>query len=229
MLMSLIRVLAPLTILLLSSPVEAQNRNPNHRLTVAKENAVKQTSIGMDAAQTYEYRSNNALMTLGDTPAAFFTRLVGGKLELSFNSQLGAASFEYLSWIVMAGLVDYNLQAIVVQDFKTSLPRFIEQDLLVFSAAMEYYDEIGFSTQGDIDYANHPRFSYARDQMLSLTKFHDLWKSNKTAFYEYLVLRRKKLDGNVLSIESYLQRTNLTRSQRSAAEFLEQLFSQTLQ
>ncbi len=229
MLMSLIRVLAPLTILLLSSPVEAQNRNPNHKLNVAKENAVKQTSVGMDAAQTYEYRSENALMTFDNTPAPFFTRLVGGKLELSFNSNLGAASFEYLSWIVMAGLVDFNLQAIVVQDFKTSLPRFIETDLFVFSAAMEYYQEIGYAAGGDIDYANHPRFSYARDQMLSLSKLQNLWLNNKPAFFEHLVLRRKILDGSVLSIESYLQRTNLTRSQRNAAEFLEQLYSQTLQ
>ncbi len=229
MLMSLIRVLAPLTILLLSSPVEAQNRNPNHKLTIAKENAVKKTSIGLDAAQTYEERTNNALMTFDNTPAPFFTRQVGGNLELSFNLNLGAASFEYLSWIVMAGLVDYNIQAIIVKDFKTSLPRFIEMDLFVFSAAMEYYQEIGFATGGDIDYANHPRFNYARDQMLSLSKLLDLWKNNKPAFFEQLVLRRKKLDGSVLSIESYLQRTNLTRSQRQAAELLEQLFSQTLQ
>lgn len=227
--MSLIKVLAPLTILLLSSPVEAQNRNPNHKLTIAKENAVKKTAIGLDAAQTYEERTNNALMTFDNTPAPFFTRLVGGNLELSFNLNLGAASFEYLSWIVMAGMVDYNIQAIVVNDFKTSLPRFIETDLFVFSAAMEYYEEIGFTAAGETDYANHPRFSYARDQMLSLSKLLDLWKNNKAAFYEQLVIRRKKLDGSVLSIESYLQRTNLTRSQRQAAELLEQLFSQTLQ
>lgn len=227
MLISLIRVLAPLSVLLLSAPAEA-NPNPNHRLTIAKENAVKQTSVGLDAAEAYEARTGNAQLLYGATNNVFETVKIDGQLRLRFNINLNASSFEYLSWIVMAGLVDYNIQAMVRQDFKTSLPQFIETDFFVFSAAMEYYEETGFPAGGAVDYANDPNFSYARDQMLSLSKLQQLWRSNRPAFFETLVLRRKKLDGRVITLESYLQRTDLSRREREAAQMLELLYGQTL-
>lgn len=226
MLLSFIRVLAPLAVLLLSNPAEA--RNPNQRLTIAKENAVKQTSIGIDAAEAYEARTNNATLLYGATDQVFENLIIDGQLRLRFNIELNSSSFEYLSWIVMAGLVDHGIEALVLEAFNIKLPRFIETDFFVFSAAMEYYQETGFSSQGDIDYANHPRFNYAREQMLSLSKMQGLWQSNRPAFFEHLVLRRKKLDGSILSIESYLQRTDLSRAERQAAQLLEQMFGQTL-
>ncbi|MBH47708.1 MAG: hypothetical protein CME71_06020 [Halobacteriovorax sp.] len=227
MLLSIFRLLAPITILLLSSPLEAQNRNPNHRLLIAKENAVKQTSIGMDAAESYEARTNNAALLYGSDKKVFESVKVNRQLRLQFNIQLNSASFEYLSWIVMAGLVDFSVESLVVDGFKTDLPHFIERDFFVYAAAMEYYEETGFSAAGDIDYANHPQFSFARDQMLPLAKMLNLWRTNRPAFFEHLVLRRKKLDGGVLSIEAYLQRTDLSRKQREAALMLEQMFNQT--
>lgn len=226
MLMSILRVLAPLSILLLSNPGKA-NPNPNHRLTIAKENAVKTTSSGMDAAEAYEARTGNAQLLYGATNNAFETIKIDGQWRLRFNINFNASSFEYLSWIVMAGLVQYNIDTLVRVDMKAILPQFIETDFFVFSAAMEYYSETGFAAGGAIDYANDPRFSYARDQMLSLSKLQQLWRSNRQAFYETLVLRRKKLDGHIVTLESYLQRTDLTRRQREAAQMLEQLFGQT--
>ena len=226
MLMAVLRVIAPLSVLLLSAPAEA-NPNPNHRLTVAKENAVKQTSVGLDAAQTYEARTNNAQLLYGAESNVFETVKIDGDYRLRFNINLNSSSFEYLSWIVMAGLVDYNLEVLVRDNFNVSLPKFVETDFFVFSAAMEYYEETGFAAGGDIDYANHPRFDFARKQMLSLGQMQKLWRTNKPAFYEHLVLRRKRLDGKVVTLESYLDRTDLTRAEREAAQMLELLFGQT--
>lgn len=225
MLIALLRVLAPLSVLLLSAPAEA-NPNPNHRLTIAKENAVKQTSVGLDAAEAYEARTNNAQLLYGATDKVFETVKIDGQWRLRFNLNLNSSSFEYLSWIVMAGLVDYNIQTLVRQDFGVKLPHFIETDFFVFAASMEYYEETGFASGGAIDYANHPSFNYAREQMLSLSKMQQLWRNDRPAFFENLVLRRKKLDGSVTTLESYLQRTDLTRRQREAAQMLEQLYGQ---
>lgn len=217
--MFFLRSIAALALFLLAA--ESFAVNPHYKILRAKENFVKTTQLGKLYAGFYEEVHGPELILFDSIKTEHETFKRRGKKVLRMNWALHASSHEYLSWILFMGLVRYNLENKLNN---TKLPHMIEMDYVIFKKSMEYLDQSGFVISDDMDYANHPRFNFGRNRLLSITLFYDLWLSNERRFLKSVWVRRQKLDGKVLSVLDYLKRRNLKPQQRLAAEKLKDLW-----
>lgn len=219
--MIFLRSIIGLALLLLAA--ESFAVNPHFKILRAKENFVKTTQLGRLHAGFYEEVHGPAMILFDVIKNEYQSKIKSGKKVLRLNWALRSSSHEYLSWILFQGLVNYDLENKLGN---TRLPHMIEMDYYIFKKSMQYLDQTGMIISDDMDYANHPTFNFARNRLLSITLFYDLWLDNERSFLKAVWVRRNKLDGKVLSVIDYLKRTNLKPKQRAAAEKLKALWYQ---
>lgn len=217
--MFILRSVVALALLLMAA--ESFAVNPHFKILRAKENFVKATQLGRLHAGFYENVHGPELILFDSIKTEHQTKMRRGNKLLRLNWALHASSHEYLSWILFQGLVKYDLENKLGN---TNLPHMIEMDYYIFKKSMEYLDQSGMIISDDMDYANHPTFNFARNRLLSITLFYDLWLENERRFLKSVWHRRQKLSGKVLSVLDYLERRNLTEKQRAAAVRLSALW-----
>lgn len=192
--------------------------NPILKTKVAKENFVRQTSVGTLYANYYDSEMNNQLIYIGATAAWSPYRIdLSEKKEVFVNANLGASSYAYHSWVVMQTLVSFWIENESEKIYKVKTPDFIEKDFIIFTEAMRYLDQsVVFDVTKKADYY-YSEFGYARDLRLSMFDLHQLWKRSKKLFYKKIRRRAQLLKRRVITVSDYLQRDDLTKDQVDAA------------
>jgi hypothetical protein len=194
--------LALSAVLAFSSSVQADSIH--RKLLVAKENAIKTTEVGAAYAEFYDDESQGAWV-LFNTRSALEYAVKGDRLYI--HSDLASAPFYYLSWVLMQGLVRYQLTLSY-----PSLPHLEEKELIVWIESMRYLDQLGIEINSSVDYASHPQFNYSRNRQLSIVTFSRLWREDPVVFREVILRRYKQVNRATLkSADELLTSGNRTQ------------------
>lgn len=187
--------------------------NPRHKLTVALENVVKKTPIGLSYAK--EMDKAGRVLVLGDVAGTFVARIEND--EVFVNAEFVSAPFQYLAWVVMQSLVQSDLDVKINQKYGVDLSSLAEFDAIVHVEAAKFLAQTGLVYTEDDDYYFDSNFDVARKLDLSLTAFHQLFERNPGAFVLKVTTRKFLLDSNATDLSRFLNRPNLSANERAAA------------
>lgn len=160
----------------------AQATNPHFRLLIVKENALKKTQIGQAYAADYEKVNGNELILFSGNMKKEY-RLKNKKLLININFM--ASDFEYLGWVLFQGLVRHSL--------RNSRMNELQKDILVWKESMKYLDQREMQVNNEMDYAYWELGEIARERLLNVSDFYELWQDNQADFLRAVTKRYRKL------------------------------------
>ncbi len=169
--------------------------NPHHRLTIAEQTEVALTPVGAKLLERLgDVRSNEPILfyCLNLSCDEDFIAFQNSSLK-AVNGQYFSASNAHLGKLVYEALVRSKLAN---ESYFSSL-ELEHRELLVAKRVGEYLisreNTLGRFSSED-DYANHPRFNYARDRHRSLIEHRNAFLSGEAALRE--LVRQRLLKGS---------------------------------
>lgn len=230
------KILVMITMLTLASfSTMARNPNPRHKLHVTMANFVLQQGVGQaihaDVLHSYPFFNYVLGCPTGDIDTYPCEHKKAYKrLEnlLVIHPDLHSASNEYLSWIMVQGMMRMVLQK-RYQLHKFPRVKVVEVEQMIMLSAQTYWNELNPKISSDIDLYRTSNDNIAYNLDLSVLSFTRAFNQNpRVNFYNKVALRATRYDDVVLSVSDIIENDYFTEAEKEVAKSILHDFEQAL-
>ena len=230
------KILVILTMFTLTSfSSVARNSNPRHKLHITMANFVLQQKVGqaIHGDVLLHYPSFNYIVgcPTGDIdtyPCAHKKTYKRLENLLVIHPDLHSASNEYLSWIMVQGMMRMVLEK-RYQLNKYPRVKVVEIEQMIMLSAQTYWNELSPTISRDIDLYRTSNDNIAFNLDLSVLSFARAFNQNpRVNFYNKVALRATRYDDVVLSVSDIIENDYFTEGEKEVAKSILHDFEQAL-
>lgn len=230
------KVLVTITILALSCfQVSARNQNPRHKLTITMNNFILQERIGQDIDREvnkfypfFNYVYGCTTGSIDQYPCPHKKAYKRLEHLLVIHPDMHSASNEYLSWIMVQGMVRMIVEKRYQLD-KYKRVRVVEVEQMVMLTAQKFWNTMNPPMRRDLDYFRTSEDNIAYNLDLSISSFTRSFNQGpRVNFYNKVALRATRYDGINLSVSDIIESDKYTDEEKSVAQNILTDFEQAL-